>query len=106
MLKTASLLRASPTSGINPLLCLPPTCTDPICFREHGAKKEIADGEILIDAIKTTPSIKTFIWSGLEPSSKISNGKFTKVEHFDTKVCTFLLSARDEADMQEMNRPS
>ncbi|KAI5452805.1 hypothetical protein NCC49_000550 [Naganishia albida] len=55
-------------------------------FWEHGAEKEIADGKILIDAVKSTPGIKTFIWSGLEPSKEISHGKYTKVEHFDTKA--------------------
>ncbi|GHJ86534.1 hypothetical protein NliqN6_2936 [Naganishia liquefaciens] len=56
-------------------------------FWEHGAKKEIEDGKILINAIKQNLStIKTFIWSGLEPVRKISNGKYTHVEHFDTKA--------------------
>lgn len=29
---------------------------------------------------------KTLYWSGLMPVSKITSGKYTKVEHFDTKV--------------------
>ncbi|KAJ9107079.1 hypothetical protein QFC20_003804 [Naganishia adeliensis] len=55
-------------------------------FWEHGAEKEISDGKILINAIKSTPSIKTFLWSGIESVSKISQGKYTHVQHFDTKA--------------------
>jgi hypothetical protein len=55
-------------------------------FWEHGAAKEIEDGKRLSDAVKRG-GVKLFIWSGLEPVSKVSKGKYTKVEHFDTKVC-------------------
>jgi hypothetical protein len=57
-------------------------------LREHGAEKELSDGKTLINAIKSTPSVKTFLWSGIESVSKISHGKYTHVEHFDTKVCS------------------
>ncbi|KAJ9125650.1 hypothetical protein QFC22_000612 [Naganishia vaughanmartiniae] len=53
-------------------------------FWEHGAEKEIADGKRLMDAAKEVGT-KTLYWSGLMPVSKISSGKYTKVEHFDTK---------------------
>jgi hypothetical protein len=54
-------------------------------FWEHGAAKEVEDGKRLTDAVKAG-GVKLFVWSGLEPVSKISKGKYTKVEHFDTKV--------------------
>lgn len=40
-----------------------------------------------MDAAKEA-DIKTLYWSGLEPVSKISAGKYTEVKHFDTKVRT------------------
>ncbi|KAJ9106020.1 hypothetical protein QFC19_003356 [Naganishia cerealis] len=58
-------------------------------FWEHGREKELADGRRLMDAAKQVGT-KTFYWSGLEPVSKITSGKYTKVEHFDTKVRTQL----------------
>lgn len=38
-----------------------------------------------MDAVKSAKNKKIF-WSGLEPVEKVSGGKYTKVEHFDTKV--------------------
>ena len=54
-------------------------------FWEHGRQKELDDGKRLMDAVKSAGNKKLF-WSGLEPDKKVSNGKYTKVEHFDTKV--------------------
>ncbi|KAJ9116859.1 hypothetical protein QFC22_004516 [Naganishia vaughanmartiniae] len=55
-------------------------------FWEHGAETEIAHGKNMIEAVKANLStIKTFVWSGVENVSKVSGGKYTKVEHFDTK---------------------
>ncbi|KAK4698841.1 NAD(P)H dehydrogenase (quinone), partial [Phenoliferia sp. Uapishka_3] len=50
-----------------------------------NAEKEINDGKLLVDSAKEA-GVKLFVWSGLEPVSKISKGKFTKVKHFDTKA--------------------
>ncbi|KAL8279382.1 hypothetical protein RQP46_008194 [Phenoliferia psychrophenolica] len=47
--------------------------------------KEIQDGKLLVDSAKEV-GVKLFIWSGLEPVSKVSGGKYTKVLHFDTKA--------------------
>lgn len=49
--------------------------------------KEVQDGKLLVDSAKEA-GVKLFVWSGLEPVSKVSGGKFTKVLHFDTKVRT------------------
>jgi saccharopine dehydrogenase-like NADP-dependent oxidoreductase len=60
-------------------------------FWEHGREKEVADGRRLMDVVKSA-GIKKIFWSGLEPVSKVTNGKYTKVEHFDSKVrrpCSF-----------------
>ena len=55
--------------------------------REHGAAAELQQGKNIIAAVKANLStVKTFIWSGIEHVSKVSGGKYTKVEHFDTKV--------------------
>jgi len=54
-------------------------------FWEHGREKEVADGRRLMDIVKSA-GVKKMYWSGLEPVSKVSNGKYTKVEHFDSKV--------------------
>ncbi|KAJ9115148.1 hypothetical protein QFC24_007059 [Naganishia onofrii] len=54
-------------------------------FWEHGAEKEIADGKRLMNAAKEVGT-KILYWSGLMPVSKITSGKYTKVEHFDTKA--------------------
>ena len=54
-------------------------------FWEHGRSKELADGKRLMDAAKSAGTKKVY-WSGLMPVQKLSGGKYTKVEHFDTKV--------------------
>ncbi|KAG7529895.1 hypothetical protein FFLO_05343 [Filobasidium floriforme] len=54
-------------------------------FWEHGRSKELADGKRLMDAVKSAGT-KTVYWSGLMPVHKLSGGKYTKVEHFDTKA--------------------
>jgi hypothetical protein len=38
-----------------------------------------------MDAAKSAGTKKVY-WSGLMPVQKLSGGKYTKVEHFDTKV--------------------
>ncbi|ORY57406.1 NmrA family transcriptional regulator [Leucosporidium creatinivorum] len=55
-------------------------------YWEHqSAEKELADGKAIIDAAKDA-GVELFIWSGLEPVSKISGGKLDKVHHFDSKA--------------------
>ncbi|KAK4704282.1 hypothetical protein P7C70_g1927, partial [Phenoliferia sp. Uapishka_3] len=49
------------------------------------AEKEINQGKLLVNSAKEA-GVKLFVWSGLEPVSKISKGKYTKVKHFDTKA--------------------
>jgi len=52
---------------------------------EHGADKEIADGKRLMDAVKAA-GVKAIYWSGLPSVSEISGGRYTHVEHFDSKA--------------------
>lgn len=54
-------------------------------FWEHGRSKELADGKRLMDAAKSAGTKKVY-WSGLMPVHQLSGGRYTKVEHFDTKV--------------------
>ncbi|KAM0755459.1 NmrA-domain-containing protein [Meredithblackwellia eburnea MCA 4105] len=48
-------------------------------------EKEVRDGKLLVDVAKEA-GVKLFIWSGLEPVTQVSNGKYTKVGHFDSKA--------------------
>jgi uncharacterized protein YbjT (DUF2867 family) len=47
--------------------------------------KEVKDGKLLVDTAKAA-NVGLFVWSALEPVTKISNGTRTKVAHFDTKA--------------------
>ncbi|KAJ7325562.1 hypothetical protein DFH08DRAFT_886891 [Mycena albidolilacea] len=49
------------------------------------SEREVSEGKLLIDAAKAT-GVKGIIWSGLVPVKKISSGKYTKVEHFNSKA--------------------
>lgn len=47
--------------------------------------KEVEDGKRIVDAAKAA-GVSHFIWSGLEPVSQVSGGKYKHVEHFDSKA--------------------
>lgn len=47
--------------------------------------KEVADGKRIVDAVKKS-NVGLFLWSALENVTKVSGGKITGVEHFDSKV--------------------
>ncbi|KAJ7180914.1 NAD(P)-binding protein [Mycena filopes] len=56
-------------------------------YWEHmDADKEIAEGKMLIDAVKASGGVKGLVWSGLVPVTKMSGGKYTRVAHFDGKA--------------------
>jgi len=57
---------------------------DPTVFPANP-KGEIEQGKNLVDAAKEV-GVKFFVWSSLPNATKISNGKFTKILHFDFKV--------------------
>ncbi|KAJ7665590.1 hypothetical protein B0H17DRAFT_1019278 [Mycena rosella] len=46
---------------------------------------EIVQGKNLVDAAKAV-GVKFFVWSGLPSSTALSNGKHSKVYHFDSKA--------------------
>ncbi|KAK7064930.1 NAD(P)-binding protein [Favolaschia claudopus] len=55
-------------------------------FWEHlDAKKEIAEGKMMIDAVKAA-GVERVVWSGLQDYNKISQGKYTYALHFDGKA--------------------
>ncbi|PRP88215.1 NmrA family transcriptional regulator [Planoprotostelium fungivorum] len=54
-------------------------------FWEHQKKeREVGDGKRMADAAKAA-GVQHFIWSSVDSVDKISNGKITKVQHFDGK---------------------
>ncbi|KAJ7290006.1 NAD(P)-binding protein [Mycena rebaudengoi] len=55
-------------------------------FWDHCDKqREIDEGKLLIDAVKSA-GVSRVVWSGLESPSKVSNGKYVNVLHFDGKA--------------------
>ncbi|KAJ7665608.1 hypothetical protein B0H17DRAFT_1090698 [Mycena rosella] len=55
---------------------------------------EIVQGKNLVDAAKAV-GVKFFVWSGLPSSTALSNGKYSKVYHIDSKaeICEYLKSS-------------
>ncbi|GAM87539.1 hypothetical protein ANO11243_055650 [Dothideomycetidae sp. 11243] len=67
-------------------------------FWSHNSKtKEVANGKALFDAAKAA-GVKHFIWSALPHVSKLSDGKYTHVDHFDGKA--------EVREYIEQNKPS
>ncbi|KAJ7621248.1 NAD(P)-binding protein [Roridomyces roridus] len=55
-------------------------------YWEHGDKeKETAEGKLLVDAAKAG-GVKGIVWSGLPRVSEITSGKFTNVDHYESKA--------------------
>ncbi|KAJ6542599.1 NAD(P)-binding protein [Mycena capillaripes] len=55
-------------------------------FWEHLDKdREVAEGKAMVDAAKDA-NVGLLVWSGLESVSQISRGKYTHVDHFDSKA--------------------
>jgi len=55
-------------------------------YWEHQSKvRDINDGKALVDAAKHV-NAKLLVWSGLSSVTDCSGGKYTKVEHFDSKA--------------------
>ncbi|EJD43515.1 NmrA-domain-containing protein [Auricularia subglabra TFB-10046 SS5] len=71
-------------------------------FWEHkDAAREVAEGKLMVDAAKAV-GVKLFIWSGLESFSKATNGRFTRVVHFDGKaeVAEYAFTQLSAVDVQ------
>lgn len=47
--------------------------------------QEIAEGKLYVGAAKAA-NVKLLIWSGLEDMAALSDGKYTRVDHFDGKA--------------------
>lgn len=55
-------------------------------FWDHmDAAREVAEGKLMVDAAKAV-GVKLFVWSGLESFSAATNGRFSRVVHFDSKA--------------------
>ncbi|GAA5982734.1 hypothetical protein JCM11641_007771 [Rhodosporidiobolus odoratus] len=56
-------------------------------FWQHmSIEREIAGGKRLVNAAKAAGTVKLLIWSGLESVKKITDGKYSNVDHFDGKA--------------------
>ncbi|KAJ7693893.1 hypothetical protein B0H17DRAFT_481766 [Mycena rosella] len=54
-------------------------------FNEHmDQQREVAEGKMLVNTAKAV-GVKLLIWSGLEPLSALSGGKYSRVAFFDSK---------------------
>lgn len=51
----------------------------------QSAEREFQDGKRIIDEAQSA-NCKLFVWSGLEPVAKTSQGRLTHVSHFDSKA--------------------
>ncbi|KAJ6603089.1 NAD(P)-binding protein [Mycena sp. CBHHK59/15] len=54
-------------------------------FEHFDADREIAEGKLLIDAAKASGATRV-VWSGCEPASQISGGKYVHLYHWDSKA--------------------
>ncbi|KAF7298627.1 NmrA domain-containing protein [Mycena indigotica] len=56
-------------------------------FSEHmSMERELAEGKLLIDAAKSVSTMRGIIWSGLLSPGAASNGKYTRMVHFEGKA--------------------
>ncbi|KAF7325104.1 NmrA domain-containing protein [Mycena kentingensis (nom. inval.)] len=57
-------------------------------FGEHADyEREVAEGKLIVDAAKlSSPSLKLFIWSGIESVTELSGGRLSNAKFFDSKA--------------------
>ncbi|KAF7325103.1 NAD(P)-binding protein [Mycena kentingensis (nom. inval.)] len=57
-------------------------------FPEHlDAGREIAEGKLIVDAVKSAcPSLKLFVWSGIQSITELSGGRLQDANFFDSKA--------------------
>lgn len=61
-------------------------------------EKEISQGKAIFDACKSS-GVKHLIWSSLPNVSKLSQGKYVHVEHFDAKATVAEYAEENKGDM-------
>lgn len=61
-------------------------------------EKEISHGKAIVDACKFS-GVKHLVWSSLPNVSKLSNGKYRHVEHFDAKALVEEYAEANKGDM-------
>jgi len=55
-------------------------------FWEHMSKQRETEEGIMLARTAKAVGVDLFIWSGLEPVTEVSGGKYRKVDHFDSKA--------------------